>query len=153
MKEIIVRGWNKKKKRMEIPDIFIQGDKLHAGFFDNSGYPVENNNIILMQYIGLNDKNDIKIYEGDIVEAINMSHDKNIPDKWIGEITQGKFNGCWQITKKVTIGYTETKSPVTQKQSIPIFKFMNFNCGVIPDMNLKKIGNIYENPEIIKEIK
>jgi len=67
MREIKFRAWDPISKKMIIPKEFIQLDKLYIGYFDESGYPKISEDFILMQYIGVNDKNKKEIYEGDVI--------------------------------------------------------------------------------------
>lgn len=76
MREIKFRAWLKYKKEMvdnARPDFFCK--QLHylysnsAGGKDVLGVSIED--IELMQYTGLKDKNEKEIYEGDIVKFLN----------------------------------------------------------------------------------
>ncbi len=77
---------------------------------------------ILLQFTGLHDKNGKEIYEGDIV--VNWWDEKETVDEGRGFVEMR--NGCF--------GY-ETKNKF----------FFNIHS------RLKVIGNIYENPELLKE--
>ena len=76
---------------------------------------------IFMQYTGLKDKNGKEIYEGDIVVPVEM-HDENI-DFW----SNGKG-----IPRAIKIGLWGNNCPYDLS-------------------NWEVIGNIYENPELLKE--
>ena len=79
----------------------------------------------LGQYTGLKDKNGTEIYEGDIVKVILTEFDKY----WIGKIKYELAICSYVIKRK---GY------------IDVAFFENLK-------DIEVIGNIYDNPELIKE--
>jgi len=120
MKRIIkFRAWDRDYKIME---------KVHCLTFDFpengqtesknlNSYWYKQNNIILMQYTGLKDKNGVEVYEGDIVRyAI-------IEESW--KVIWKKYGWCFKLSDG-----DEYNIPVTNL--------------------VKVIGNIYENPELLK---
>lgn len=87
----------------------------------------QRDDITLMQYTGLKDKNGKEIYEGDIIGT----DDPEDPSKYIVEFIDGAF-AC-------TFIYDERKVKV----------WLHENLEFLKDINLV-IGNIYENPELVK---
>lgn len=82
--------------------------------------------IILMQYTGLKDKNGKEIYEGDILEA------KLKDFIWRGVIEFG-----WATTDQNEYGWHyRGRGPIRPQDGI--------------DKKMEVIGNIYENPELLK---
>ena len=79
----------------------------------------------LMQYTGLKDKNGMEVYEGDIIQTKDWHTDEN------GRCVLSEANS---YMKKTIVEYT-TKHPFIG------FTFHD-KCEII--------GNIYENPELIK---
>lgn len=86
------------------------------------------NDGVLMQYTGLNDKNGIEIYEGDVL-GLQDSDDQS---KFIVEYHESSF-------KK---RYTSHEHPVG---AITMFD--------LTDIGFVVIGNIYENPELLQSSK
>jgi uncharacterized phage protein (TIGR01671 family) len=80
----------------------------------------------LMQYTGLHDKNGKEIYEGDIVE-FNIFSD--LPRRCRDVVAYS--NGCFKVEKRTELLCTR----------------------LAPHFDLEIIGNIYDNPELLKEAK
>ena len=124
MREIKFRAWLKYKKEMvdnARPDFFSK--QLHylrdnsAGGKDVLGVSTED--IELMQYIGLKDKNGKEIYEGDIVTLHN-----------------GKY--------KVIFNSKEARFVLNDAFFDMDIPFTNNN-----NERMEIVGNIYENPELL----
>ena len=80
--------------------------------------------IVTMQYTGVKDKNDVEIYEGDIVKYKDYSD-------YVYEVIFDE-----KECKFFAIGITKTQS--------------ENNLGYKINSNLEVIGNIYENRELLK---
>lgn len=80
--------------------------------------------IELIEYIGREDENGVPIYEGDIVER--------------------KYN-CGTYIERAVVKYSEEGV---------VFYFDGFDYDLLINFerNLKVIGNIYENPKLLKEV-
>ena len=82
----------------------------------------------LMQYTGLKDKNCKEIYEGDIVK--NSIND-------ILEVVWNEDRCCFDMRGRYE------KSHIIKQ----------LDCDIVIDLSVEVIGNIYENPELLKEVK
>lgn len=99
-------------------------DYIEYGIFEM----FKNDDSIPLQFTGLHDKNGKEIYEGDIVKRVSFDSD-DIPSIHIGII---KWDNCsfysHSIKNELSRGFSEIK-------------------GVTYEI----LGNIYENPELLKD--
>ena len=127
MREIKFRAWHKEKK---IIGKVLGIDILHKEiYFSNENINcyecTEFKDIELMQYTGLKDKNNKEIYEGDILSDGNNKK----PYKVIFE--NGSFRAEFEGD----------------------FEEYSFDLIDVVAQGCEVVGNIYENPELIKEVR
>lgn len=133
MREIKFRAWDKIGKRMGAVTFIRYSDSQYAQIsarFKQSGKTVDewfaygcedgSDNIILLQYSGLHDKDGVEIYEGDICEDVRGFRFVVEWDK------DARFLGRGIGKQKEYIRY------VAQEPAVVV------------------IGNIYENPELLE---
>ena len=125
MREIKFRAWDKKEKRMYewhfITHFFDEKIRVHKEGYGYIYIPMDD--IELLQFTELKDKNGKEIYEGDIVKTGN------------GEIHSIEWNVSW--ASFMFDGLEHLVSVLPDLAGVPEYKF----CEVI--------GNIYENPELL----
>lgn len=107
---------------------------------DYIDYEVDRNT--LGQYTGLKDKNDTKVFEGDILEL----YDKISKIHWLAIIEFGNPNGVYDWGYQLK--WLKTLEPTGVKEC-------SWNTDIlvwveVPDVECKVIGNIYDNPELLK---
>lgn len=163
MREIKFRAWLKEKKEMidnARPDFFCK--QLHylrdniAGGQDVLGVSTED--IELMEYTGLKDMREKEIYEGDIL----LSSDEN--GIFLISIDFGYPN--IEYSNMLTGFQIKTEIILSNSQYFEYFSnnlielISKYNIPMKEDNNTKYIsdgwwilGNIYENPELIKEVR
>ena len=135
MRTIKFRIFDKENLKMNHPDGYVLENTWFGvtteHYLDEShvkDYPMKSNSYILMQYTGLKDKNGKEIYEGDIVKC----------GYGIGKVIYNA--GCFMIEW------------IDDKEAMMEFIFSR--DGIYPrrhgDEFLEIIGNIHQNPELLK---
>lgn len=95
-----------------------------------------NPNVIVQQYTGLNDIDGKEIYEGDLVELHTASNDKvaKLKDRSHYGLYEVYFDRCYKL-----------------REIKPNWVFKVINNDLHNFYICKVAGNIFENPELIKE--
>lgn len=122
MREIKFRAWDKEQAKMKKDFRFDEFNDVNDYFADDD--------FVFMQYTGLKDKNGKEIYDGDIV-SLKYLYDKRTTDK--GQVV-------WR-EDKASFGLKSLKGLTNEVYEL---------YQVTAEHNLEIIGNIYENPELLK---
>ena len=133
MRDIDFRAWDKITKRMMlVVSISFKRNRELLQYLLNGGDPNDYNlarrdaeDAILLQYTGLKDKNGRKVYEGDIVHY--CSEDIDVVSE---------------------IGFDESLLAYVMYSWEG-----NYIFGYEPSSVFEVIGNIYENPELVEDLK
>ena len=135
MREIKFRAWDKNIEAMVDPAFLqLDGNGLVSIFYENcdskeSEWSNEVQDIELLQYTGLKDKNGEEIYEGDILGMLNPT----------------AKGGCWEVI------WHDFRWQLLLR-NFPNISNYYVNCGEhLEDDEI--IGNIYENPELLRGVK
>ncbi len=128
MRDIKFRAWNTEKKIMYPPSSIWK-----MNLYDYE----ESYNLNLMQYTGLKDKNDKEIYEGDIVRNYWTCNYKKFDQPPIYKV----------VFKNASFGF-QSKPKYGNYQNV---SNKYWPAELCKSDNWEIIGNIYENPELLKE--
>ena len=131
MREIKFRAWDKENKEMlDVQELDYEDSYDGQPMIRTTKYSdyFDTEEMLLMQYTGLKDKNGKEIYEGDIVKFRFKEDREEFPD---------------------LIGYIEYQS------TFAAFRIMSnqgsFKIDITEIKFIEKIGNIYNNPELLEE--
>ena len=112
-------------------------------------YLSEIGDTIWMQYTGLKDKNEKEIYEGDIIWTYVKCKSKDKRRKTIMEPYNSKEVVSWGIWQDDEYGYGIHTWLLGNDYLSMYKKYRNPHWKAIEE-KFEVIGNIYENPELIK---
>ena len=134
MREIKFRAWNLKRKEMNTNQRNVLGNM--ASYGDEGKYEGH----IVMQYTGLKDKKGKEIYEGDILKG----------KSWMGD--------CKGVVRfSPAQGYRTIMQGTSQQSYLPeerrTYPLVGQTVGASRFKTFEVIGNIYENPELLLEVK
>lgn len=127
------RAWDKKENKFEYNMLYVL---THASCTNGQLFLED---FVLMQFTGLHDKNGKEIYEGDIVVGEGKVNDGI---KLEVVFKEGQYIGIWRGKG----GWVSFREPTEKRKSLWFFSNKYY-----PEKTLwTVIGNIYENPELLK---
>ena len=142
MREIKFRAWDKKIKDWILKTSFyIDGIGFYYWMGIDNKFKMLNEeqreNIEIIQFTGLKDKNGKEIYEGDIIIWFDDGINKKAEVIW---------KDCGWCAKRIDKEFNEFEKYYQFSHFIPVE--INRN-GKIDFFDGEVIGNIYENPELL----
>ena len=126
------KEWVSKWKMAKVKTIHLGTNKVIISCKNGNRSVVIDNECILRQYINVRDDDNLKLYTGDIVVMYNTLTELSVPYKAI--IEWDKYRFAFRSLEKVDY--------------ISNFPMMNADPFC---MSIKKLGNMYENPELISQ--
>ena len=159
MREIKFRAWDKQDKRMIIDEQdFIPLKVTSKGVLKLSPHHVENlwsfvdgDRIDIMQFTGIQDKKGNGIYEGDIVllDIMDVQNNESLT------ISAEDRNEMYKRDLKIisyqqgSFGFYPVYPELNYVDDVKWCPFLDEN-GELWTQYMKIVGNIYENPELLK---
>jgi uncharacterized phage protein (TIGR01671 family) len=137
MRPLKFRFWNKLAHRFQTPNKYaIQGDGLYISYdYDMMAWddPSSFDDSILVpcQYTGLKDKNNVEIYEGDILKGVKLF---GLDGSYVGDVR-----------------YIPCRYQCFVKYPNDSYGGIILDSREILEHQLEVIGNIYENPDLLKQ--
>lgn len=135
LREIKFRAWQLPNEDLDrtAKMIYDDNDMSSPGYHIGHFGAFEDKGFIFMQYTGLKDKNGREIYESDILKVEPMGS----PNPWDGLLFIENLtpSGFWMV-------HTSMK---------PWGEPLKISAGVWETYSKEIVGNIHENPELLKE--
>ena len=134
MRTIKFRGWHKQSRKMYLLDkiIHFRLDTLNK----QKGW-------IFQQYTGINDKNSVEIYEGDIVRFEDVG-EEGYEYKEAFDFTN-RACVCWNN------GRFELEKIVYDNSAMLEYMYNSHEEFINEFKGFEVIGNVYENPELLEQ--
>ena len=143
MREIKFRAWDYTSQIMSYSD----EEKSLEAFF--ASHNKDYDDVVFMQFTGLKDNLGCEIYEGDTVQFTYWWFDGNATDSILtGQIVYSDQLMSFQLKGVKNDEWEKFTGYVNDQEYLTPFSELNFD-----DADFLVIGNIYENPELIKETK
>ena len=138
MREVMFKAWLKNRKKMvKVKAIDFIEEQIRGGA---NWYDFDE--VELMQYTGLKDKNGVEIYEGDIIKANPYGNDV------VGKVCYTGF--AYEVLEKTDNLFEDSGyKPMTCIESNVLYEAMKGHS--LFGNRLEVIGNIYQNPELLEK--
>ena len=134
MENLKFRAWdiaNKEMLKVDIMDIFLEQIRVLEN--DGSCFSMKFKDVEIMQSTGFHDKNGVEIFEGDILNCGYLFTGSPFEEEDAYEEEQG-------IVKFINCGFN-----IEFKEANTLFVDIMLTCE-----DIEVIGNIHENPELLK---
>lgn len=124
------RAWDKEFKEMVVVNALVLDEQVIKATYKNGNVVKEDMKCYdIMQSTGRKDKNSEEIFAGDILKVTNKEH-------WF-EIVFYNEEKAMFVTKEIRKGFKVPESPLYNLFDTSLFA-------------IEVVGNIYENPELLK---